>query len=149
MARHTAVLVRAAASTTLSVGAVYEPATLMRRVSIYDTEFGSEDTPADSPFIWELTRTTTVGTIGSSVTPSPKDLADAAATTLAGQAHTVDPTLGAVLKSIPLNMRATMRWVTIPDDGFIIPATANNGIAFRTPVAPASKVRASVEFLEY
>jgi hypothetical protein len=149
MARFTAPLTRTA-STTLMVGNVYEPASLMRRIFIVDFVFGSVATPADAAFQFDLTRTTTVGTIGSSVTPAPKDTADAAATSLAAQGHTADGTLGAVLYSFPLNQRATMRWMPFDADSrIVIPATANNGLAVRTPTATSLvTVNATLEFQE-
>ena len=149
MAKFQSILTRTS-STTLSVGAVYCPGASMKRFGIYDLEIGSDATPADQVLRWELTRTSTVGTIGSSVTPGPNDPADAAAVTLSAQAHSVDPTLGVVLKAIPLNQRATFRWMAYDrDDQLIVPATANNGIAVRTPVSSALvSVYASVGFEE-
>lgn len=135
MARYGFALTRTA-STTLSVGTIYAPASSMRRASLLSVELGSPATPADAAFQFDLTRHSTVGTIGAGVTPNPLDGADAACVTLAEQAPTVDPTLGAVLKSIPLNQRATYRWLAYDrQTAPVIPATANNGIAIRTPIA--------------
>lgn len=149
MAKYQAVLTRTT-STTLSLGTVYCPATLMKRFGIYDLEIGSDATPADAVLRWELTRHSTVGTIGAAVTAQPNDPADATAVTLAAQAHSVDPTLGVVLKAIPLNQRATFRWMAYDrDDQLIVPATANNGIAIRTPISSSLvSAYASVGFEE-
>lgn len=149
MARYDGAINRTS-STTLSVGAVYCPAAAMRRIKVYDVEFGSDATPADAALRFEFTRTTTVGTIGSSVTPNPKDVAEAAAVSLMAQAHSVDPTLGAVMKAIPLNQRASFRWMAYDaEDRWIVPATANNGLAVRTPVSTSLvSVWASISFDE-
>jgi hypothetical protein len=139
-----------AAGTT--VLAVYAPAASMRRASIYDFEIKCNAGPTsnDNEYTWDITRTSTVGTIGSSVTPNPLDSADAAAVTLMAQAHSAEPTLGAVLKQVGLNQRATFRWMAFdPAHRLVIPATANNGIALRTSASGAAlSVLASVEFDE-
>jgi len=135
MARAKVILTRTA-STTLSVGTVYCPAAAMRRFGVYEYKIGSDATPADAVFRFEFPRTSTVGTIGAGVTPNPTDPAEAALVTLAEQAPTVDPTLGALMDAIPLNQRATFRDMAYDrDDQIIVPATANNGLAVRTPVA--------------
>jgi hypothetical protein len=69
------------------------------------------------------------------VTPEPLDQADAAAVSVAGSNFTVNPTLTANLLplSIPLNQRASFRWVAAPGSEIVIPATANNGILTSTP----------------
>jgi hypothetical protein len=50
---------------------------------------------------------------------------------------TVDPTLtaNAILLSLPLNQRASFRWVPAPGSELVTPATASNGLALRTPTA--------------
>jgi hypothetical protein len=124
------------ASTTLSVGSINAPGASMRRIKVYDLVVGSEATPADNAFLWQAQRCTTAGT-ATAVTPQPLDPADAAAVSAAAENHTVDPTLtaNAVLLSLPLNQRASFRWVAAPGGELVIPATASNGIAIRTPTA--------------
>jgi hypothetical protein len=136
MAKYGVTLQRTA-SATLSVGALTAPGAGARRAKIYDLMFGSEATPADNAFLWQLQRCTTAGTAGTNPTPNPLDPADAAAVTVAGQAHSVDPTLtgGALPLTVALNQRATFRWVAAPGGELVIPATANNGFAIRTPTA--------------
>lgn len=127
------------ASATLSVGALTAAASNPRRYKLYDYVFGSaEATPADGNSLWQIQRCTTAGTAGSAVTPVSVDPGDTvAATTVGGQAHSADPTLtaGAILLSVGLNQRATFRWVPVPGKELIVPATASNGLAFRTPTA--------------
>lgn len=136
MARFSAELNRTA-STTLPVGSVSVPATT-RRFKLYDLIVGSEATPQDSIFLWKAFHVTAVGT-STAVTPKPLDLSDTvAANTVAGENHTVDATpSGGALLSIPLNQRATFRWVAAPGGELIAPATASNGFAFYTPTASA------------
>lgn len=136
-------------STTASVGHVSAPGTSMRRIEIYDVMFGSEGTPADNPFRWQLQRTTAAGT-STAVVPQALDPADAAALATAGENHTVEPTYtaAAILLDIPLNQRATFRWVAKDGCGLMIPATAAAGVGIKTPTASAVAVRSTVHFSE-
>lgn len=101
--------------------------TTAARGRVYDYMVGSITTPADSAFDHELYRTSTAGT-GASVTPSPCDPADAASVFDASDTYTADPTIGVVLMRVPLNQRATYRWVAPPGGELVWPATTNNGI---------------------
>jgi hypothetical protein len=132
------VYVTRTASATLSTGVFTAAASNMRRAKIYDIVVGSAATPADNAFLWQMQRCTTAGTAGSAVTPQSLDSADSIASTIVvGQAMTVDPTLtaGAIPWTVPLNQRATFRWVAAPGSELVIPATASNGFALRTPTA--------------
>lgn len=140
------------ASASLSVGALTAAASNPRRAKLYDYVFGSaEAAPADGNSLWQIQRCTTAGTAGSSVTPQFIDPGDTvAATTVCGQAHSADPTLtsNAILLSIGLNQRATFRWVPAPGKELTIPATASNGLAFRTPTAALVTCTAQTWFEE-
>ncbi len=134
-----AVKMQRTASTTASVGNITAPAASMRRVRIYDVVLGSEAAAADNPFLWYLQRCTTTGT-RTSFTPVSLDPADAACIFTAGENHTVEPTYtaNAIVLEVAMNQRATVRWVAADRDSeLVIPATANNGIGYLTPVAPA------------
>ena len=137
------------ASATLSVGNVIADATRPRRGKFYDLVFGSEASPADNPFLWQVQRCTTAGT-ATSVTPQALDPADAATESDAGENHTIDPTItaGAILLSVALNQRATFRWVAQPGCEVIYPATASNGLAVRTPTSSAVAITATVYYIE-
>lgn len=137
------------ASTTLAVGNVIADATRPRRGKFYDLVFGSEASPADNPFLWQVQRCTTSGT-GSAVTPTAVDPGDSATESDAAENHTITPTLtaGAILLSCPLNQRATFRWVAAPGAEFVYPATASNGLAIETPTSSAVAVTATVMYQE-
>jgi len=124
------------ASTTLSVGSITVDATTVRRFKLYDLLVGSDGTPVDSVFLWEVQRCTTAGT-NTGVTLRTLDPADAAALTDSGENHSADPTVTAneIPISIPLNQRATFRWMAAPGGEIVVPATASNGLAIRTPTA--------------
>ena len=122
------------AAATLALAAIETPVSNLRRVKLYDMILGSEATPADNAFLYTVGRTTAAGT-GSSVTPSPLDLADAISVALAKEALTTNGTAGVNLMAIPLNQRATFRWVAAPGGELIIPNTTVAGIDVNTPTA--------------
>jgi len=129
------------ASTTASVGTVSADATRPRRGEVYDLLFGSEAAAADNPFLYVLQRCTAPGT-STAVVPQPLDPADAATEMDAGENHTVEPTYtaAAILLEIPLNQRATYRWIATEGGRLIFPATASNGIGIATPTSSAVAV---------
>jgi hypothetical protein len=144
-----AVEMRRTASGTASLGNLTAPASGMRRFRIYDVVLGADGAAADNSFLYQLQRCTTAGT-RTAVTPQPLDPADPAAVTTAGQAHSAEPTYtaNAVLLSVALNQRSTFRWVCDPQDGLIVPATANNGIGIQTPQMATVAITASLRFRE-
>lgn len=104
----------------------------MRRAKVYDWTIGCTAAPADNTFNHICQRATTAPT-ASALTPNALDPADTLASTIQANATvTVDGTLtaAAFLAEIPLNQRASFRWVAAPYGELIIPATANNGFMF-------------------
>lgn len=144
-----AVLLRRTASTTASVGTITADATRPRRGVLAELTVGSEATPADNAFLWRLRRVTAAGT-STSVTPTALNPADAATETDAGQNNTVEPTYtsNSELVLIPLNQKATFRWVGVPGRDVAWPATASNGVGLDTPTAAAVAVSALAHFVE-
>jgi hypothetical protein len=133
------------ASTTASVGSWIADATRPRRLKIYDWMFGSEAAAADNPFLWQVARVTAGGTV-TGVTPQPLDPADAATESDAGENATAEPTYtaNAIMLSIPLNQRASYRWVAAPGGELVGPATASNGFGIKTPTASAVAITTTV-----
>lgn len=147
MANYTAPVQRTA-GIAVTVGSLAADATAPRRQKLYDLIVGSEASPADNAFLWTTTRFTAAGT-STAVTPEAVDGADAAALADVGEDHTAEPTYtGISLLDIPLNQRATFRWVANPGSELVIPATANNGLGLRTPTATAVVVTAQIFFEE-
>jgi hypothetical protein len=121
-------------STTASLGSIGAVSTTQaRRGRIYDLIMGSEATPADAALLWTVQRYTAAGT-NTAVTPQKLDPADAAFLGEAGENHTVEPTYtaGAIVLNIPLNQRATFRWVAAPGGELVYPATTANGFGIQT-----------------
>jgi hypothetical protein len=139
------VILRRTASTIASLGSIGAFATRPRRLEIYDCLFGSEAAAADNPFLYVLQRCTAQGT-STAVIPQPLDPADAATEQTAGQNHTVEPTYTAaqILLEIPLNQRATFRWIATEGGRLVTPATGANGIGIATPTAAAVVVTSTI-----
>ncbi len=125
-------------STSASTGSITADATRPRRFKVFDAIFGSEASPADNPFLWRVARVTAAGT-STGVTPQPLDPADAATEMDAGENHSIEPTYtaGQILLHVPLNQRATFRWVASPGKELVAPATASNGVGIISPVGSA------------
>ncbi len=118
---------KGAASVTAIVSARCD-AVVLGRGMVYDYNVGTVTAPADNVVQQLLQRATDAGT-GAAVTPGPLDAADTASIFDATDTFTIDPTLTAELLRIPLNHRASYRWVAAPGGELIWPATASNGIA--------------------
>lgn len=137
-------------SATLSVLTAQADDSTPRRLQLMEWSFGSEGAVADNPFLWKVERCTdAVTAAGTTVTPAPLDLAEAAALFDAREAITTNPGLGAVLLSVPLNQRATMRWVAQPDVPIIAPATARRGFAVRTTTSASVAITSNVIVREH
>jgi hypothetical protein len=118
--------------------------------AVNDIEFGTAGTPADNYMEYDVSRSTTVGT-GTSATPNPTNSAWRASGTVATVDLTAEPTVTAnsSLLYIPVNQRASYRWVAVPTCELIIPATNTNGLAIRSRSASyTSKVGVTAFFTE-
>lgn len=144
-----AVQMNRTASTTASLGTIAADATRPRRGEWYDVVMGADGTVGDNPFLWIFQRFTAPGT-NTGVTPVALDPADAATESDAGELNTVEPTYTAnlILLAVPLNQRATMRWVADDNKRLIYPATASNGIGIATPTSAAVAITATVHYNE-
>lgn len=106
-------------------------ATTLRRAWIYEIDFGTTSTPADTFLNLQAHRSTTAGT-GAAAIAYPLDAADAASLmTVATGAMSAEPAIAVVgsLLNIPLNQRASYRWVAAPGGELVVPATNTVGIA--------------------
>ena len=102
------------------------------RNMVYELWMGNEGSPADQVTVYHIARVTTDGA-GSAVTPSPLDPGDRASQCTCLENHTTEPTYtsGGEILEIPLNHRATFRWVAAPGGEIITPATDNNGLGLK------------------
>jgi hypothetical protein len=91
-----------------------------------------------------------VGT-GTALTPNSLDQADPLASTIVCKdTVTVDPTLtaGAIVDRVPLNQRASMRWIAKDGCELVIPATANAGFMLGLSAATTTRFSYGVQYSE-
>ena len=88
---------------------------------------------------WKVGRVTAEGT-ATAVVPTRLDLADAESDMNVGENHTGEPTYTATeeLLEVPLNTRATFRWVATPGSEIITPSSNEAGygiVAFHASIS--------------
>lgn len=113
-------------------------ATTLRRGWIKEVEVGADGAPnaADTTIVYSWDRTTADGT-GTSVTPPPLDVTDAAALLTYKANYTVEPTVTANtgLLVLALNQRNSQRVSYEDDKCLVIPAVNLSGIVGRAKSA--------------
>lgn len=117
------------------------------RPRIYEIIFGSAATPADQAFNMQLKRFTAAGT-ATAVTSQALDPGDPASLAAGAENHTAEPTYtaGAVMLSFSVNQQATFRWVTLPENGIVAPATAANGLGLQFVVVSGGTALSEATF---
>jgi adenine deaminase len=109
---------------------------------IYEIWFANIGAPADLVSVYTVARITAATTTaaGTTVTPSLIDLADRASQSKSLENCTTEPTYTSnqELLEIPLNHRATFRWVSAPGGELVTPATNNAGAGFKAIHASAT-----------
>lgn len=124
------------AATALTIGS---NGTTAQRNRIYELWIANEGTPADNLVVHTVQRCTALGT-STAVTPTKLDPADRAAQAAVGENHTVEPTYTAneEVLEVPLNTRATYRWVAAPGSEIVTPATVASGVGAKALHASAT-----------
>ena len=127
-----------ASSSAITALTIASQSTVHRNI-IYDIVIANVGSPADLVTLHTIQRITNPGTAGSAVTPSLLDIADRASQSAVGENHSSEPTYTSAteLLEIPLNHRATFRWVAAPGGELITPATNNAGIGAKAVHASA------------
>jgi hypothetical protein len=126
-------------------------ATPTSRAKIFDIIIGCGLTPADAASLFQVQRTTAVGTEGGGFTPVNVDPDGPASQSDFGVgAFTGEPTktANAFLLQIPLNQRATHRWVAFPGGELILPATQNNGACLKSASSTVTTAHDVTMFFE-
>lgn len=125
--------------TNLTIINLFNPlATPTKRGRIYDIIIGCAATPADHASNLTLGRTTAVGTEGSGLVPAPLDPGAPVGEYDSGLGvFGAEPTYTAAktLLAIPMNQRATFRWVASPGSEIVLAATQNNGAGLKSLAA--------------
>jgi len=135
-------------SATTALGVTSNTSTVQRNW-VYELTFGNVGTPADQVSIIVVQRVTAPGS-ATAVTPTLMDLADRAAQAVAGENHTSEPTYtsNTEVMEVPLNHRATFRWVAPPNGEIVCPATSGDGIGIHSLHASATTDWRAVAFWE-
>lgn len=126
-------------------------ATPTSRGQITEVVLGSAATPADQSALFHLNRTTAVGTEGSGLVPNNLDPGGPAGAYDSGLGvFSGEPTYtaGKILLRVPLNQRATFRWVADLGKELKMAATQNNGAGLKTSVSTSTQAHASTIFFE-
>jgi hypothetical protein len=99
---------------------------------IIDLDFGASGTPADNYMEYDVSRQTAAGT-STAATPVPLDGASRAAGIVGSVNFTAEGTITAAssVLYIPVNQRASYRWVAVPGSELVIPGTNLAGFAIR------------------
>lgn len=116
--------------------ALHLTASTARRGRIYDFMVGASGTPADNALVWTLMRFTVAPT-STAVTPQALDPGEPTAQLTAGETATAEGTVTANSEMIelPINQRASYRWVAAPGGELVVPASSGNGISARVKSA--------------
>jgi hypothetical protein len=116
--------------------ALHITASTSTRGRAYDFMVGASGTPADNSLVWTIMRFTVAPT-SSSVTPTAIDPGEPAAQLAAGENATAEGTVtsGSEVLELPINQRASYRWVAAPGGEIVIPASSGNGISARVKSA--------------
>ena len=132
---------QATTTTYKTLTEVYAVTAALRRGRLVDMTVGTEGTPADNSYQFDVSRMgTSAGTV-TAATPSPIDLADVACSSVAGVNATGESTIGVQLLYIPLNQRASYRWVARDErEALVWPATNFAGLACRAKSAVGTVV---------
>ena len=139
MARYSASGSQNLSSSAITALTIASQSTVHRNI-IYDIVIANVGSPADLVTLHTIQRITNPNASNcTAVTPSLLDLADRAAQSACGENHTAEPTYTSnqELMEIPLNHRATFRWVAAPGGELITPATNNAGIGAKAVHASA------------
>jgi hypothetical protein len=122
---------------------VIADATRPRRGRLVEFTVGADGdaTPADVQMASAIGRITAEGT-QTDVAPVAIDPGSPVTEADAGEDHTVEPTYTAASEvfRIGRHMRATYRWVAAPGAELVWPATAANGLGFRSEHASATHI---------
>jgi hypothetical protein len=139
MARYSASGSQNLSSSAITALTIASQSTVHRNI-IYDIVIANVGSPADLVTLHTIQRITNPNAANcTAVTPSLLDLADRAAQSACGENHTAEPTYTSnqELMEIPLNHRATFRWVAAPGSELITPAINNAGIGAKAVHASA------------
>lgn len=121
------------------------------RPSLYEILISCGITPASQAAEYQVKRSTGAGT-STSLTPvaaDPNDQGNNLASM--GYAHSGEPTYTAARTclQVSVNQQSTWRWITVPEDGILMPSTAANGLGlFTLSVTSAFATDVTLRYVE-
>lgn len=110
------------------------------RTWVFDIVMGSASTAADTPTTWALSRYTSAAAAVTAFTPLPLDPVNLPSLAVGGTSATginsssTEPgamTLATTVLVVPLNQRATFRYVASPGAEFVNTFSTGNGLSLR------------------
>ena len=106
----------------------------LTQAQIMDIEFGTCGTPADNYMEFDVSKQTAAGTSTAATPTVVRPAAARAAGTVGSVCFTAEGTVTAnsSVLYIPVNQRASYRWVAVPGSELEIPATNLAGFAIRS-----------------
>ena len=123
----------------------HSAATPTNRGRIVEIDIGGAGTPGDNSATFLVNRTTGVGTEGSGLVPNNLDPGGPAGDFDSGLGvFSGEPTYTSVkhLLRVPVNHRATFRWVAREGYEFIMTATQNNGAGLKSTASSSTQAYA-------
>lgn len=146
------------ATTAKGTMGVWNPASPLRRIKIYEFDVGATAVPNATDCNITITLSRLVQTsliVGTAYTPQPTDPGDGAAGSLSNVNITTEPTSTAITTATPeytngMNQRNTIRWLAAQESqALIAPATTLNG-HYMTVLSPnfASTLASMIYYLE-
>ena len=112
------------------------------RIGIYDVVVGSAATPADQATNFVIARFTSAGT-GAALTTGLLDQFSVTATATGRAMLTTEPETLTSLMIIPLNQRASFRWVASPGGELASRGSPSTGLELRSQTATAAYLAAA------
>ena len=140
MANFTGPVLYGAVATTYKTAGFLWVLTTLRRVMVYEIEFGqvaAAYASTDCSCQWDLSRGATPTLAGSTVQSNALDIADAApaaqyVNNASAEFTATTTTNGLALKNWGINQRGSYRWRALDDgDNIIIPGTTGVGVGLR------------------
>ncbi|KKL73060.1 hypothetical protein LCGC14_2078700 [marine sediment metagenome] len=151
MARRYAITGNEGAVSTSLQAALDLEGTAVVRPMVYDFMVGQDGTPpADNAILWTIERFTVTPT-DTAVVPVAMEPGDVAATAVAGEDGGTTGTITTATEflELPINQRASYRWVAAPGGEIICPAIVANGVTARvSSPAYTGTAKASIHYSE-
>ena len=135
-----------------TLGSVTALTATLCRGRVFELMFGTAGTPADNSYVFDMSRQTAAGT-ATAATEVPLDPADGSPTISRSDCfvnYTGEGTITAASSvfMLPINQRASYRWIASPGGELYWPATNVAGFAFRAKSAAGTAIAGMTMYYE-